>query len=455
MFKTVQNPSRDFVVLSVILGVALALCGQVAVAASGVYKTPDPKIIAKAESITAALKAAPCKKKRRVLVYGISFGAHRTTIPTAREVFTLLGKNTGAFEAVVSEDLANFEAHTLKQFDAVIFANTTGDVFCRPADKAQFNALSKDKKLEQLKNCTRLAKNLDDYVRAGGGFMAIHAATDTLKKWSEYTDMIGAVFWQHPWGPKETVTIRVEDPGHALTRGVFEKTEFTFKDEIYEFREPYDRQELHVLLSLDMAKSDKPNRPVRRTDGDYPVAWTRSHGKGRVFYCSLGHAASTFCDPTILKFWLRGIQYATGDINAATPPNPKQLIQDRASASIEYDAGMPQLVFAAQELASALKEARQEDLKVTLKVKPDESSPEAFQIRRIGSAELEVTGSDAIGAMYGGLEVADLLRLGVPIENKALKPSAPGPYKLGIDASKRLVIYGEVDGKRITVWKSN
>ena len=325
MFKIVHNQSRELVVLPLTLAVALVLFCQVAVAGPRVYKAPDPKIITKAESIAAALKAAPCKKKRRVLVYGISFGPHRTTIPTARQVFTLLGKKTGAFEAVVSEDLANFEADKLKQFDAVIFANTTGDVFCRPADKAQFDALSKDEKLKQLKISARLAKNLDDYIRAGGGFMAIHSATDALKKHREYTDMIGGVFWQHPWGPKEMVTVKVEDSGHALIKGVFEGSEFKFKDEIYEFREPYDRKRLHVLLSLDLAKSDKPNRPLRRKDGDYPVAWMRSHGKGRVFYCSLGHATSTFANPTILKFWLRGIQFATGDINAATTPSAKYL----------------------------------------------------------------------------------------------------------------------------------
>jgi type 1 glutamine amidotransferase len=279
--------------------------------------------IAKVESIAVGLKAVPCKEPRRVLVYGISIGPHRTTIPTARQVFTLLGRDTGAFEAVVSEDLANFEADALKQFDAVIFANTTGEVFCRPADKAQFNALGKDEQLKQEKNAARLTKNLDEYVRAGGGFMGIHAATDTLKKHPAYADMIGGIFWQHPWGPKETVTVRVEDRDHALTQGVFDTDRFKFKDEIYEFREPFDRQRVHVLLSLDLDQSDKPNRPLRRIDGDYPVAWTRSHGKGRVFYCSLGHAMSTFTNPAILEFWLRGIQFAAGDIPAETSPAGK------------------------------------------------------------------------------------------------------------------------------------
>lgn len=135
----------------------------------------------------------------------------------------------------------------------------------------------------------------------------------------QLVDMIGGVFWQHPWGPKHTVTVKVEDIDHALVKGAFEKNEFLFKDEIYEFREqPYDRTRLRVLLSLNLEKSDKPYRPLRRKDGDYPVAWVRSHGKGRVFYCSLGRAPSTYADPAILKFWLRGIQFAAGDLEAST-----------------------------------------------------------------------------------------------------------------------------------------
>lgn len=305
-------------ILSRTLAVVLVGLCRGGLAADTDYKEADPKVIAKVESVAASLKAAPSQRHRRVLVYGISFGPHRTTIRTAQQVFKLLGQKTGAYEAVVSDDLGNFEADKLKQFDAVIFANTTGEVFCRPADKDQFNALSAEEKRTQAAIAARLVKNLTEYVRGGGGFMAIHSATDTLKNHKAYSDMIGAVFAQHPWGPSETVMIRVEDPGDAIAKGVFEKEEFAFRDEIYEFREPCDRKQLHVILSLDLAKSDKPNRPLRRADGDYPIAWTRSYGNGRVFYCSLGHAMSTFADPTVLKFWLRGIQFATGEIQPET-----------------------------------------------------------------------------------------------------------------------------------------
>ena len=91
------------------------------------------------------------------------------------------------------------------------------------------------------------------------------------------------------------------------------------------------------------------------------------------------------------------------------------LVQGRLAAAVEYDTKLPQLAFAAEELESAFLETGRENLRVVLIVEPDQSSPEAFQIRSSGPNRVEVTGTDAKGAMYGGLEVADLLRLGLPI----------------------------------------
>ena len=98
------------------------------------------------------------------------------------------------------------------------------------------------------------------------------------------------------------------------------------------------------------------------------------------------------------------------------------LFPDRLTASVEYDAKIPQLAFAAQELKDALKEAGRESLQVALIVKPDDTSPEAYQIRNVGPDQVEVTGSNATGAMYGGLEVAEFLKLGLPIKSVSRTP---------------------------------
>ena len=89
---------------------------------------------------TIPLKAEPTKK-RKVLIYGISWGPHRNGMLTAVETLKMIGEETGAYESVISLDLANFEPEALVQFDAVIFPNSTGDVFVRPVAKEAFKEL--------------------------------------------------------------------------------------------------------------------------------------------------------------------------------------------------------------------------------------------------------------------------------------------------------------------------
>ncbi|MFC2115420.1 hypothetical protein ACFLTU_03040 [Bacteroidota bacterium] len=98
------------------------------------------------------------------------------------------------------------------------------------------------------------------------------------------------------------------------------------------------------------------------------------------------------------------------------------LLSCQQNASVKYDASIPQVEFAARELKNALKQVGRIDLEVTLIVNPDESSPEAFQIRSLGANQVEIIGTDAKGAMYGGLELAELIKLGLPIKNQEQKP---------------------------------
>jgi hypothetical protein len=89
----------------------------------------------------------------------------------------------------------------------------------------------------------------------------------------------------------------------------------------------FTRDECHVLLSIDQEKTqqwlkglkDKPPRP----DNEYPVAWIKDYGKGRVFYCSMGHNSSDFSNSFLLKHYLAGVQFALGDLKADTTPSAK------------------------------------------------------------------------------------------------------------------------------------
>jgi type 1 glutamine amidotransferase len=89
--------------------------------------------------------------------------------------------------------------------------------------------------------------------------------------------MIGGQFEKH--GPQVKVDLLVKDPTHPATKGMTSPT--VVYDEIYQFKN-YDRAGTHVLLALD-------KHPNEGTPGFYPLAWTKSFGKGRVFYTALGH----------------------------------------------------------------------------------------------------------------------------------------------------------------------
>jgi type 1 glutamine amidotransferase len=95
-------------------------------------------------------------------------------------------------------------------------------------------------------------------------------------------------------------------------------------DEIYQFTVPYSRSRLRVLLSVDAAKTsiilDRIGM-VHRSDNDFAISWVKSYGKGRVFYCALGHDHEIFWNPVILQHYLDGIQFALGDLKANTTPS--------------------------------------------------------------------------------------------------------------------------------------
>ncbi len=275
----------------------------------------DQNVVSRFKEVAGDIKASVTPKRpRKLLIYGVSHGPHLFVIPTAKVIFDELGRVSAAYTAVVSDDLANFEPDALKQFDAVCFANTTGEVFYRPVARHEFDELRADEKEKQIANADRLVKNLTEYVRAGGGFFGIHAATDTLKKSPAYGEMIGAYFGGHPWNGGQRVTARVELPDHPLCRNVFDKKEFSVTDEIYQMKAPYSREKVTVLTSVIVEKSEKPSKPLTREDKDYPLSWIKSYGKGRVFYSALGHNTGVFSNPLVLKQWLEGLQYAMGDI---------------------------------------------------------------------------------------------------------------------------------------------
>ncbi len=237
----------------------------------------------------------PPVQPRSLLVFNLSKGFAHASIPWTDFTIARMGDKSGAFTAVVSSDTTMFRADRLAHFDAVLFNNNTGEPFSDPALRASLLA----------------------FVRGGGGVIGLHAATDCFFEWPEFGEMMGGYFVNHPWN--EEVTLRIEEPGHPITLP-FDSTSYVVADEIYQFREPYSRDRLRVLISLDTTRLDMEREGIQRDDGDFAVSWVREEGAGRVFYSSLGHRYEIFTDSTILRHWLAGIQYALGDLEAEDTP---------------------------------------------------------------------------------------------------------------------------------------
>lgn len=265
------------------------------------------------EKITEALskiEAAKPKKQRKLLIFSVTRGYRHASIVTGQIALKLMGEKKGAYEAVISDDLANFEPEKIKHFDAICFLNTTQEVFS--PHKGAMKKMTDAEKIEGQVREERLKKSLMDHIKSGKGFVGIHAATDTFYKWKEYGDMIGGYFNGHPWNAGTKVSIKVEDgqEEHACCAHL-DGANLNFKEEIYQFKAPYDPKKLHILLRLDPEQTDMSRG--KRSDKDYGVSWIKNHGKGRVFYSSLGHNHHIYMNAKVLEHWLRGIQWILGD----------------------------------------------------------------------------------------------------------------------------------------------
>ncbi len=270
------------------------LCAVTLLGAERRPQDPTPDELARIQAAAPRKATAEPLKPRKLLV--LSYQSHEEGRYAGERALEIMARQTGAFEPDFirsrEELVTAVVPEVLKRYDAVCVNNSTGGE-------------------GEARNGRTFVENVREYVENGGGLVGIHAATD-----NRLGEVFGGFFSGHPWSHE--VGIMIDDPGSPLTR-VFEGKGFTVDDEIYQFTRGYARDRLRVLLSLDMTRTaDKGDRE----DGDNPVAWIRQIGKGRVFYCSLGHNPRIFQDARLLRFYLDGIQFACGDLQADTTPSP-------------------------------------------------------------------------------------------------------------------------------------
>ena len=227
-----------------------------------------------------------------VLVFSKTAGFRHDSIPAGIAAIQQLGQQND-FAVTATEDSAQFTDANLANFDVVVFLSTTGDVL----DDAQQAAFER-------------------YIRAGGGFVGIHAAADTEYGWDFYNNMIGASFRNHPAGTP-TAAVDIVDPDEPSTQGL--PARWTRTDEWYNYQGPiapavngspdaadYSARlsNVHVLATVD--ESTYGEDDGNTADDDHPISWCSDYEGGRIWYTGMGHTIASYSEPDFLKHILGG-----------------------------------------------------------------------------------------------------------------------------------------------------
>jgi len=227
-------------------------------------------------------------KKPNLLVFSKTAAFRHASIDAGKKALAKMATEKG-FNVTFTEDAEAFNETDLKKYNAVLFLNTTGDVL---NDKQQ--------------------AVFERFIQAGGGYVGIHAATDTEYDWPWYGKLAGAYFLDHPMTPSNVQKGKysVVQKNHWATQGM--PDEFERSDEFYSFKDISPK--INVLLTIDEKTYQGGKNP------DYhPMSWYQEFDGGRSFYTAMGHTDETFVEPLFLNHLYAGINYAMGG------PNPKPL----------------------------------------------------------------------------------------------------------------------------------
>jgi hypothetical protein len=241
---------------------------------------------------------------RRVLAWAdVRNGYQHESISHALAIIERLGDRSGLWDTTIRTDSQpitkrpitfktgtgiatgeQFLARTLTDYDAIFFFGVR-EIELDPSQRADLLAFVRDD---------------------GKGFVATHSGATAFFSWPEFGEMLGGRFDEHPWGITDA-TVLVEDRTSPIVRHL--PPSFVVNDEHYQLKD-FRRSELHVLARLDPRGLDLKAPLVHRTDGDFPVAWTKTYGRGRVFYSTLGHHRSLWDEPWLQTMYFEALKWA-------------------------------------------------------------------------------------------------------------------------------------------------
>jgi uncharacterized protein len=206
-------------------------------------------------------------------------------------------ENTGRFQVTIGEDAAIFETPAIRKYDLVI--------------------VTADRRDDEFKFTPSQQEAIFDFVRSGHGYVSIHGADNAPKDWlPPWKEMLGGIY-SHVGKPdgkalKGSYTVKIADTASPVTQGL---KDFRLKDELY--------------TNMQMQPEVQPLATIEYQGVVWPVAWTHTFGKGRVFHTSLGHRDfgpdkdDPLRDPNLNKLILQGVDWvAAGRTPTEKSPKP-------------------------------------------------------------------------------------------------------------------------------------
>ena len=193
-------------------------------------------------------------------------------------------EDTKRYRVTITEDAAILETPAFSSYDILIV----------PSDRRD-----PDSKLSPSRQ-----EAIFSFVKSGHGYVSIHGGDNAPADWlPEWREMLGGIF-SHQGLPdgktrKGSYTVKIVDREHPVAKGL---ADFDIKDELY--------------YQIQMQPDVKPIASVRYQDQDWPVAWTREYGSGRVFHTPLGHQGwkdpqsdDPLRDPNLSRLVLQGVDW--------------------------------------------------------------------------------------------------------------------------------------------------
>jgi type 1 glutamine amidotransferase len=253
--------------------------------------------------------------KKRLLMFTRSQGFQHSCVKRdgdklslAERTITELG-GANNIEVICEKDGRVFLSKDFGTFDGFFF-ETQGNI-------------SSEKSLDGAPPVTQDGKKaLLEAIHDGKGFIGSHCASDTYHSPGEafenqdpvrrdpYINMLGGEFIRH--GAQQAALMHVVDPTFPGIKG---QGDFKLNEEWYSLKN--FAPDLHVIL-------------VQKTEGmhgkdyerpDFPATWARMHGKGRVFYTSMGHRDDVWTNPLFHTLLTGALAWTLGRVTAEVSPN--------------------------------------------------------------------------------------------------------------------------------------